>query len=29
MAYHLEFTDRAKKDIEAHKKSGDKTVLKN
>jgi toxin YoeB len=28
MAYHLEFTDRAKKDIEAHKKSGDKAVLK-
>lgn len=28
MAYHLDFADKAKKDITAHKKAGDKAVLK-
>lgn len=28
MSYHLDFTDRAEEDIAAHKKSGNKTVLK-
>ncbi|MEZ4773226.1 MAG: Txe/YoeB family addiction module toxin [Bacteroidia bacterium] len=27
MSYHLDFTDRAKEDIAAHKKSGNKTTL--
>ncbi|MEX0812174.1 MAG: Txe/YoeB family addiction module toxin [Chitinophagales bacterium] len=27
MSYHLDFTDTAKKDISAHKKAGNKTVL--
>jgi len=28
MAYHLDFSKQAQKDIEFHKKSGDKTILK-
>jgi toxin YoeB len=28
MAYHLDFSKQAQKDIDFHKKSGDKTVLK-
>jgi len=28
MAYHLDFTEKAKADIAAHKKAGDKAVLK-
>ena len=28
MAYHLDFTEKAKEDIEAFKKAGDKIVLK-
>ena len=27
MGYHLDFTDKAKEDIAAHKKSGNKAVL--
>jgi toxin YoeB len=27
MGYHLNFTDKAKEDIEAHKKAGNKAVL--
>jgi toxin YoeB len=27
MTYHLDFTDKAKEDIAAHKKAGNKTVL--
>jgi toxin YoeB len=27
MSYHLDFTDKAKEDIAAHKKSGNKKVL--
>ena len=27
MAYHLDFTDKAREDIEAHKKAGNKAVL--
>jgi toxin YoeB len=27
MAYHLDFTDKAKEDIAAHKKAGNKAVL--
>lgn len=27
MAYHLDFTDKAKEDIATHKKSGNKTIL--
>jgi toxin YoeB len=28
MSYHLDFSDQAKKDIDFHKKSGNKTILK-
>lgn len=28
MAYHLDFTDNALKDIDFHKKSGNKVILK-
>ena len=28
MTYHLDFSKQAQKDIEFHKKSGDKTILK-
>ena len=28
MAYHLDFSKQAQKDIDFHKKSGDKTILK-
>ena len=27
MAYHLDFTDKAKEDIAAHKKAGNKAIL--
>lgn len=27
MGYHLDFTDKAKEDIEAHKKAGNRAVL--
>jgi len=27
MAYHLDFTDQAKEDIDAHRKAGNKTIL--
>ena len=27
MTYHLDFTDNAREDIEAHKKAGNKVVL--
>ncbi len=29
MAYHLDFSKQAQKDIDFHKKSGNKTILKN